>query len=46
MYIYELLVLSFQFVDDEPGMSFSSGSGCPQASQIGCDRYFNLIKLP
>ena len=32
-------VLSFQFVDDGPGMSFGSGSDCPQGSQMSCDRY-------
>ena len=30
-------VLSFQFVDDEPGMSFALGSDCPQASGTCCD---------
>ena len=29
-------VLSFQYVGDEPGMSFGSGSDCPQASQTCC----------
>ena len=29
--------LSFQFVDDEHGMYFSSGSDWPQASQMCCD---------
>ena len=31
-------VLSFQFVDDEPGKSFGSGSNCPQASQMCCNK--------
>ena len=30
-------VLKIKFVDDAPGMSFSSGSSCPQASQTYCD---------
>ena len=29
--------LEFLVVDDEPGMSFGSGSNCPQASQTCCD---------
>ena len=39
-------VFSFQFVDDGPGMSFGSGSDCPQASQMCCDKilfYFLVI---
>ena len=31
-------VLSFKFVDNEPGMSFGSGSDFPQASQTCCYR--------
>ena len=34
-------VLSFKFVDDELGMSFGSGSDCPQASQMFCDKRNN-----
>ena len=30
-------VFSFQFVDDEPGVSFGSRSDCPQASQSFCE---------
>ena len=30
-------VLSFQFVDGEPGMSFGSGSNRPLVSQTCCD---------
>ena len=33
-------VLSFQFVVDEPWVSFDSGSVCPQASQTCFDRLF------
>ena len=30
-------VLSILFNDDEPGISFGSGSDCPQTSQTCCD---------
>ena len=34
----KFLVLNFLFVEDEPGMSFGSGTDCPQASHSCCYR--------